>query len=402
MPKTYASTKGSSGGGSGTVTSVTAGDTSIVVGGTATDPTIETATLDVIATDHPPAAAWSNNSKKITSVANGSSAQDAAAFGQIPTTLPPNGSAGGDLTGTYPNPTLAAAGPGATGPLGSATVTPIVTIDAKGRVIALSSATTVPTNAAGGDLTGNYPNPTLAAAGPGATGPLGSATVAPIVTIDAKGRVTALTSATIVPTNAAGGDLTGNYPNPTLGTSGVTATTYGDASHVTQVAFDAKGRATSASSVAIAIAESAVTNLVTDLAAKMLTATYDPAAIAQQLVGLTATQTLTNKRHTKRSSVTSGPGATPSINSDNLDIALFTALATAITSMTTNLSGTPTEGQTLWIAFTDNGTARAITWGTSFEASTIALPTTTVISTRLDVGFVWNTVTSKFRCVAVA
>jgi hypothetical protein len=71
--------------GSGTVTSVTAADTSIVVTGTDTvDPAIKTAALDVIATVHPPAAAWSNNSKKITAVANGSGAQDAAAFGQTP------------------------------------------------------------------------------------------------------------------------------------------------------------------------------------------------------------------------------------------------------------------------------------------------------------------------------
>lgn len=72
------------GSGSGTVTSVTAGDTSIVVGGSGAEPTIETATLDVIATDHPPVANWSNNSKKITSIANGTAASDAAAFGQIP------------------------------------------------------------------------------------------------------------------------------------------------------------------------------------------------------------------------------------------------------------------------------------------------------------------------------
>jgi hypothetical protein len=55
-----------------------------------------------------------------------------------------------------------------------------------------------PSGAAGGDLTGTYPNPSLAAIG-SATGPLGSATVAPIVTIDTKGRVTALTSATVTP-----------------------------------------------------------------------------------------------------------------------------------------------------------------------------------------------------------
>jgi len=71
-------------GGSGTVTSVTAGDTSVVVGGTSGAPTIETATLDVIAADHPPAANWSNAGHKITSLANGSGAQDAAAYGQTP------------------------------------------------------------------------------------------------------------------------------------------------------------------------------------------------------------------------------------------------------------------------------------------------------------------------------
>ena len=43
--------------------------------------------------------------------------------------------------------------------------------------------------------------------------------------------------------------------------------------------------------------------------------------------------------------------------------------------------------------------ARAITWGTSFEASTIALPTTTVTTARLDVAFIYNTVSSKWRCV---
>lgn len=116
---------------------------------------------------------------------------------------------------------------------------------------------------------------------------------------------------------------------------------------------------------------------------------------------LAATQTLTNKRVTPRV-VTTTQSATPTINTDNGDVFNITGLAQAITSMTTNLSGTPTAYQPMRICITDNGTARAITWGASFESSTVALPSTTVISTLLTVGFFWNTVTSKWTCVAVA
>jgi hypothetical protein len=112
-----------------------------------------------------------------------------------------------------------------------------------------------------------------------------------------------------------------------------------------------------------------------------------------------STVTLTNKRITKR--VTSiASNATPTINTDNCDAVDITALAVAITSMTTNLSGTPTNFQQLTIRFKDNGTARAIAWGTGFEAAGVALPTTTVISKRLTVGFIYDTTTSKWGCVA--
>lgn len=131
------------------------------------------------------------------------------------------------------------------------------------------------------------------------------------------------------------------------------------------------------------------------------TTQFNTALSDNDFATLAGTETLSNKRVTKRSGTTAS-SATPTINTDNVSFYSITALAAAITSFTTNLTGTPNIGDTLWIAITDNGTARAITWGASFEASTVALPTTTVISTRLDVGFVWNSVTSKWRCIAVA
>lgn len=121
---------------------------------------------------------------------------------------------------------------------------------------------------------------------------------------------------------------------------------------------------------------------------------------ASSVVTPSSTNTLTNKRFNPRTGTTTS-SATPTINTDNVDFYSLTAQAADITSFTTNLSGTPVDGQTLWIAITGTA-ARAITWGSSFESSTVTLPSTTVSTNRLDVGFVWNAVTSKWRCVASA
>lgn len=109
------------------------------------------------------------------------------------------------------------------------------------------------------------------------------------------------------------------------------------------------------------------------------------------------TATFSNKRIVPR--VTSiASSATPTINTDNCDAVDITALATDITSMTTNLSGTPNNFDKLTFRIKDDGTARAITWGASFVANGVALPTTTVISKLLTVGFIWNG--STWGCVA--
>lgn len=125
-----------------------------------------------------------------------------------------------------------------------------------------------------------------------------------------------------------------------------------------------------------------------------------PKAIADSTVTTpTKTQTLTNKRITKRTGTTAS-SATPTINTDNVDRYTITALAAAITSFTTNLSGTPVDGDSLVIRIKDDGTARAITWGASFASRGATLPTTTTLSKVTYVGFFWNSAASTWDCVA--
>lgn len=122
-----------------------------------------------------------------------------SAFCNEPSSLPPSGPAGGDLTGTYPNPTLQAIT--APGTFGDGTHVPQVTVDAKGRVTGVSEvalpASYPPSGAAGGDLAGTYPAPTLQTIT--APGTFGSSTQVAQVTVDAKGRVTGAGNVAINP-----------------------------------------------------------------------------------------------------------------------------------------------------------------------------------------------------------
>jgi hypothetical protein len=122
-------------------------------------------------------------------------------------------------------------------------------------------------------------------------------------------------------------------------------------------------------------------------------------AVTDTLVAKTTTDTLTNKRVNPRFTTAANYTTSTTIDSDANDVYIVTAQAGAL--LFNNPTGTPVDGQALWIAVTGTA-ARALTWGTAFEASTVALPTTTVTTARLDMGFMWRADTSKWRIVGAA
>jgi hypothetical protein len=93
--------------------------------------------------------------------------------------------------------------------------------------------------------------------------------------------------------------------------------------------------------------------------------------------------------------------ATPAINTDAVSFFSITALALAITSFTTNLTGTPYAGQHIIIRILDNGAGPyAIAWGAKFASRGVALPITTVSGKYLRIGLEWNEVTTTWDCIA--
>jgi hypothetical protein len=97
--------------------------------------------------------------------------------------------------------------------------------------------------------------------------------------------------------------------------------------------------------------------------------------------------------------VTSSATVTP--NADTDDLVVITAQAAGLTIA--NPTGTPTQGQKLTLRVKDNGTARAITFGTYYRALGLpSLPTTTVINKTLYIGMIYNSTDTKMDVVSVA
>jgi len=116
---------------------------------------------------------------------------------------------------------------------------------------------------------------------------------------------------------------------------------------------------------------------------------------------ISSTDTLTNKRVTPRI-VTTATTTSLTINSDTTDQYTITALASALTINAP--SGTPTDGQKLVLRITPDATPRALTFATSTggfaTSSDLALPSTTVASKTMYLGFIWSSLTSRWNLIA--
>lgn len=115
-------------------------------------------------------------------------------------------------------------------------------------------------------------------------------------------------------------------------------------------------------------------------------------------VGVSASQTLTNKRIDPRiSSTASTASITPDVSSYDQYVVTAQAAGLAINAPT----GTPVDGNKLVFRLLDDGTARALTWDGTYTAIGVTLPTTTTANKTTYVGCIYNANNTRWDVIAV-
>jgi hypothetical protein len=297
---------------------------------------------------------------------------------------------------------------GTSGTYGSSTTIPEITTDAQGRVTSVTTVNIAPAaqtltvnttpmttgnaytiTASANTLTTTTLNPTVVTSSLTSVGTIGTGTWQGTKLDIGYGGTNATTATSVnatpitygsnntitaAPSGTAGGDLTGSYPNPTIVTVNASPATY----TYSTVTVDSKGRVTSASS---------------GTAPTTYTSTY-PINISGGVISITSPD----------SSVAYVASLTPYSAVANRVIPISYEINAASGAITVNNpAGSWQNNQALFITYQDNGTARAITYGTKFKpgvSPTALTPAaTTVIGQVITQQWIYNANNSEFFAV---
>lgn len=116
---------------------------------------------------------------------------------------------------------------------------------------------------------------------------------------------------------------------------------------------------------------------------------------------LSGPQTMSGTRLPPRL-VTVSSSATPTLNTDNADVAQMLSLATNVTNMSTNQTGTPNHGEDLLYEI-KSASSQTIAWGALFLVSGAVpqLLTVTVAGKIHRSFYIWDSVKTAWLCMAV-
>ena len=241
-----------------------------------------------------------------------------------------------------------------------------VTANLFGNGAAISSIT-------GANVTGTVANATYATT----AGSAGSATTAVTVTGNAQPNITSVGTLTSLA-------VTGN-----ISAANVTANLFGNGAAISSI--------TGANVTGTVANATYATSAGTATTAGTVTTNAQPNITS---VGTLTSLTVNGLITALTSATTTGTTITPTAGSTNQYE--VTALATGATIAAP--SGTPVDGQRLILRIKDNGTPQTLTWTTSsgaYRARNVTLPTTTVASTPMYIGCIYNTQDTFWDVLAV-